>query len=296
MSEDDRLGAQARGLTQWFTRSPAEIEQERQAALAAGRQAYADAIRTGHNVLARTENEIVALGRSRLAQQAAQAARNTADAVRDPDAWREAGLQADTAVRTAANTLTFGAANPISAGMNTLLGEGGSGSLAQRFQRNLDQENARDAYDAVHRPTARAIGEAAGIGLSVLDGAAAGRALANGMSRSLKGTVGEVLSLGKSFVSGDVPKFKPGSLRLDRKPIELSNGLKTIPDHVQKSGRVVEAKFGFSAGLSRNQRQAQRELGAGYRVDRWTPDHIGYATGALQGGAAGAYAGADEDQ
>jgi hypothetical protein len=91
-------------------------------------------------------------------------------------------------------------------------------------------------------------------------------------------------------------KLEPGPLRLDRRPIKLSNGLKTIPDHVQQSGRVVEAKFGFSAGLTRNQRQAQRELGAGYRVDRWTPDHIGYGTGALQGAAAGAYAGADEDQ
>jgi hypothetical protein len=59
-------------LNRWYSRSPDDIEQERQAAEQAGREAYADAIRTGADVQARTPAELVALGRARLAQPAWQ--------------------------------------------------------------------------------------------------------------------------------------------------------------------------------------------------------------------------------
>lgn len=69
---DEDYGAGSEELTRWYSRSPDDIEQERQAAEQAGREAYADAIRTGADVQARTPAELVALGRARLAQQAGQ--------------------------------------------------------------------------------------------------------------------------------------------------------------------------------------------------------------------------------
>lgn len=70
------------GGRRWFSRTPVEIDDERRAAEQAGREAFADAIRTGEDVQARTPAELVELGRSRLAQQAGGQAR--ADAAEQP--------------------------------------------------------------------------------------------------------------------------------------------------------------------------------------------------------------------
>lgn len=204
-------------------------------------------------------------------------------------------MQADAAARAAANTLTLGAADHVAAFGDALI-DHPAGDIGGQYRRNLADQRAIDSYDKAHRPAATFIGGGIGIGASLADGFLAGRAFSNGLSAAMKGNLGEALSVGKSLLSGDSPAFKPGSLSLDREPIQLLNGRRTIPDHVQRSGRVVEAKFGYSAGLTRNQRQAQRELGAMYRVDRWTPDHIGYAAGALGGSAAGFNALPEDEQ
>ena len=78
-------------------------------------------------------------------------------------ALREGLLQVDTAARGATNTLTFGAANPTSAALNAVPALWQPGSYAERLRRNLEQEAARDRYDAIHRPGAKFAGEMAGL-------------------------------------------------------------------------------------------------------------------------------------
>jgi hypothetical protein len=73
VDDDEDFGAGTDELNRWYSRSPDDIEQERRDAEQAGREAYADAIRTGADVQARTPAELVALGRARLAQQAGHA-------------------------------------------------------------------------------------------------------------------------------------------------------------------------------------------------------------------------------
>ncbi len=81
-------------------------------------------------------------------------------------AW-EAALQADTAVRAAANTLTFGGADHLAAGADALLEPGDLSDWHQRYQANLAREQARNAYDAEHRSAAQAVGNLAGTGLGL---------------------------------------------------------------------------------------------------------------------------------
>lgn len=78
----------------------------------------------------------------------------------------EALLQADTAVRSAANLLTFGWADNAEAAADALA-EGGAGGWRQRYNVELAKQHARDAYDTGHRRVAQLVGDAAGLGLSV---------------------------------------------------------------------------------------------------------------------------------
>lgn len=74
---------------------------------------------------------------------------------------REALMSADAAVRGAANVLTLNKADVIAAGLDAALQRGGR-SVAARFRANLGQQQARDRYDAVHRPVARTTGQVLG--------------------------------------------------------------------------------------------------------------------------------------
>jgi hypothetical protein len=71
-------------------------------------------------------------------------------------------LQVDAAIRSAANTATFGGADKFSAAADALFAPGGFGGWRQRYDTNLRQEQARDRYDAVHRPLAQSVGSVGG--------------------------------------------------------------------------------------------------------------------------------------
>jgi hypothetical protein len=73
---------------------------------------------------------------------------------------RNAALQADTAVRGAANVLTFGLADKAAAGLDTLLG-------SDSFAENLQEQENRNAYDHEHRRAAQLVGELAGTGVAL---------------------------------------------------------------------------------------------------------------------------------
>jgi hypothetical protein len=281
--DEDRSPAQQAVLDQWFTRSPDEIEQERQAAEQAGREAYAEAIRTGQDVQARTPADLVALGRARLAQQTPQGDQDSSAEPQDCSKLGDAAMQGDAFVRGVANNGSFGAADPIAAGMETLLGHGVGRDLGQRYQYNLQQQDARDAYDAQHRTLAHVLGNVAGTGLSYLEGSALGAGWASGLSPAMKGKVGEGLSIVKTRIRAD----SPVGLQVDKKVV----GGFTRADHTTSMGQIVESKFGPTARLSRRQLQAQQDYHPNYRVDWWGPDDIG----AIAGGAAAGFSLGSDD-
>ena len=189
---------------------------------------------------------------------------------------KEGALQADTAVRAAANTLTFGGADNFAAAMDATLGQE-PGTWPQRYDADLKAQAARNVYDAIHRSAMRHLGEAGGIGIGMMGGNVAGIEGSAALPIKTKGLLGEILSTGKTILKGDWPAdFQV--------PHRLQNGLKTIVDHDTAKGISVESKFGPSARLTKNQRYAQQQWGPQYRVDRWGPSDIGV----IGAGAAGA--------
>jgi hypothetical protein len=153
------------------------------------------------------------------------------------DPLKEAALQADTAVRGAANVLTFGLADKAEAAVDAALGAGGPGNWRQRYDANLQQEQARNVYDSINRGIAKRFGEYGGAALGVGDG----------------------------FVLG-------------------SEGSAALP--IRAKGLLGEGLSAPRARLSKNQTEAQRVFGDGYRVDRWMPAHVGNI-GATAAGTAG---------
>ncbi|HEX5263775.1 MAG TPA: hypothetical protein VFW13_09620, partial [Phenylobacterium sp.] len=95
-----------------------------------GRQAYADAITTGQNVIARTPQEVRALG----------------GAIKTGAAAANAGM------RAAGNAISLGYADNLEAGTEALLGMGGSGDLGQRYQKQLALQHQADAAAAQDFP------------------------------------------------------------------------------------------------------------------------------------------------
>ncbi|MEO8113605.1 MAG: hypothetical protein ABI655_04425 [Phenylobacterium sp.] len=271
MGEDEqRHGAR----DQWFRRSAEEVELERRQAEAAGRELWDQATRTGQPLLARTQAELEALGRTHIAQQALGRAR----AVGNPETWREAAMQANAGVRAAADVFTLGKADELAAGAEALIGHGGPGDFRQRYQANLNREHEGDSYDATHRAIARTMGATVAEALLYKGGARAGAKAAGNLSPAAKGRLGEGMSQVKTALQLD----RPIEIRIARK---LEGGGYTYPDQVTRKGRIVEAKFGPRARLSPRQRQAQQEFGPRYRVDHWQPHHVGRGAGAAAAGA-----------
>lgn len=255
-----------------YRRSPAEIAAERERAREAGHEEWVLATRDGRPVLARTEAELEALGRSVIARKAKAAAQKVGRVFGDRRDWREAGLQIDTAVRGAAHTLTGGDENYIAAGADALLGKGGSDDLGDRYRANLAREEARDDYDRTHRSAARMIGETAGLGLIYKLAERRGTNWSRQLPPRQKGELGERLSQVKTVASGDLPIAWQARL-------PVSGGV-TRADHATLRGRYVESKLGSYAQLSPRQREAVAEYPGVYRVDRWQDHHVGRIAGA----------------
>jgi hypothetical protein len=176
-----------------------------------------------------------------------------------------------------ASALTFGLADRASAAANTLLGFGGPGDFGQRYQGLLQQEQARDEFDATHRQLPNAIGGLLG---AALMGKGAGRGGSNwsdSLAPMAKGSLGEAMSWVKTFLGRDTPRYLQ-----HRTP--LSRGY-TVSDHLTDAGKYIESKFGRTADLSPAQRRAQQELAPNYRVDWWMPAHVGRVTGRAAGAA-----------
>jgi hypothetical protein len=271
----------ASGRSAFYNRNPQEVADERERAREAGREEWMLGTREGRSVLARTEAELEALGRSVLARKARAAAQQVGRAIGNPQNWREAGLQLDTAVRGAAHTLSGGNENMIAAGADALLGRGGPGGFTDRFRTNLAREEARDDYDRGHRSVARAVGETGGLALAYKLGERGG---AN-WSKKL-GELGERLSQLKTVASGDFPVASQVKL-------PVSGGF-TRADHATLRGKYAEAKLGSYARLRPRQREAVAEYPSAYRVDRWQDQHVGRVAGAGAAAAVWPFNGDDD--
>lgn len=177
----------------WLRERAAQASQSLQDLEHAGREAWNTATRAGIGVAARTPQELRALG-ARVLDDRRQAAvgRDSANPALDrggqsspvvtatvpssptyitkpsfvgDEPWN-AIMQADAAVRGAANVLTFGGADHFAAAMDALVG-GGVDGWSQRYEANLAQEHARNQYDASHRSTAQKVGQVGGTLLGV---------------------------------------------------------------------------------------------------------------------------------
>jgi hypothetical protein len=274
MENEDQSRRRRAELEAWYGRTTEEIERAKRAAQEAGREAWNRSTRTGENLVARTQSELEALGRSELAKQAEarEHDRRLARTVSDPKAWREIGMHVDAGVRGAAEEATFGSINTAAAVVDALFDRGNSRDFAKRYQKNLAREDSRDEYDKKHRRAARELGKLGGAFLTYKAAATPVMQALDRLPPYQKGLVGEDLSRIKTVLLGDWP------LKGQRR-VNLSEGFTRV-DVPTARGLLREAKFGPSADLSHRQRQAVKELAPKYRVDWWLKEHVGRPVGA----------------
>ena len=201
----DRLRQLEDEKNQWFRDRSAQAARLQQDLENAGREAWNAATRAGVYLAARTPQELRELGSRVLdAQQktpplggapsgalsragqpssaepatlASQPSHVSKPSWVDDGVWRGV-MQADAAVRGAANVLSFGGIDHLAAGMDALMAPGGLDHWRQRYDANLAQEQARDRYDALNRSNAQTTGQIGGtlLGLGLVgptDGAPA---------------------------------------------------------------------------------------------------------------------------
>lgn len=241
----------------WFRERNEQVGRLKHDVEAAGRETWNAATRAGVNLVARTPQELHALG-SRVVDAAKRVGATTEQvrraeplsgrgpvassrpvAVRPPGRLREAALQADTAVRGAANVLTFGGADHFAAGMDALIQPGGLSGWRQRYDANLAQETARNRYDASHRAVAVGVGQVGGTALGL------------GLVGPMEGALAAAPRL-------------PGAAAL--------------------TGREATALLGVGAGIGVGV-QTLSDLVAGGRRSSWG-DNLGAAVGGAAGAAA----------
>lgn len=178
-------------VTEWFQERNKQVGILKSELEHAGREFWNAGTRAGIDVVARTPQELQALGariresvergaiQNRLDgkpvygsvnSNASPKARYPASATALGQGLREAALQADTAVRSAANTLTFGGADHLAAGLDAVLQPEGFEDRQGRYATNLAGELARNRYDASNRRWAQGIGQIGGatLGLGVV--------------------------------------------------------------------------------------------------------------------------------
>lgn len=166
-------------IGEFMDRRRREVARFGERAKAIAHDAYGRAIRAGQDLTLSSPSDVVRHGAQLLEgkprQRVEAQARRTAAGGRPTrpllnraaDGLREAALQADTAMRGAANVLTLGGADYLAASLDALAEPSPSPGWKQRYEANLAQEQTRDRYDKLHRPAARVVGQAGGALLGV---------------------------------------------------------------------------------------------------------------------------------
>jgi hypothetical protein len=130
--EDIWEGATDEARRRWYAARNQAVA-DAQNAYERGRQIYANAIRTGQDVVARTPHEVRALGSA-----------------------------ANAGVRSFSNAATFGVADKLEAATSALFGAGGPGDFGQRYDNELAQQYALNQQGLHDHPIASKTGEVAG--------------------------------------------------------------------------------------------------------------------------------------
>lgn len=194
----------------------------------------------------------------------------------------ESQLPEDTVMRAAANVLSLGQANEAEATLSLFTDGGGDRDQNGRYNRHLAEQDARDEDDWRERPVAALAGTALGIGMLARSANNRAATWSARLPSTRKGFLGEEISRNWAFLRGDPVVQSQVTVPLSRSY--------TRADHMMRSGRYIEAKFGPRGDLRPNQKRAQRELGDRYLYEHWMPYHVGRiaAAGASVAGAASA--------
>ena len=168
-----RLRAAEAEKERWFRARAAQVERMRRAGVAAARRAWNEATRTGADIVARTPEELRALGeelagvrapavparRERAASGVGAGVRPRAPSTVLAATYR--GVRDGAALRGATDELTFGMADRASAAVQATFGRQG-GSWGDRYTAEMAEERAQDRYDQEHYGAARALGQVGG--------------------------------------------------------------------------------------------------------------------------------------
>ncbi len=180
MGWQEELRAKRAETDRWIRQREADLRRAASQAEARGRQVYANAIKTGERVLARTPAEIRVLGAAALKGQLPQALAATAvkAAARPAAGQRGASGAAPrvakpsvreefrAAVSGAVDEASLGLADHVLAGVDAAkeaVLTGSADNLLGSYRDGMADKRAADAYDAEHHGTSRNVGRVVGL-------------------------------------------------------------------------------------------------------------------------------------
>lgn len=219
MSLQEQLRAKREETERWIKERQSDLQHGASELEARGRQVYADGVRTGRTVLARTTAEVQSLGRAAAqadlrrppslkskdtatarapsvrvlttahSTQTKAPARLPEDAIgRATRIAEEASHQGGAVLRGAIDEGSFGAADHVSAVVQALA-HGDPSHLIEQYQKEIAEERARDAYDEANYGMARGVGRVAGFAGSLVAGGGVGagaKLVARGVGASMQ--------------------------------------------------------------------------------------------------------------
>lgn len=232
MNEEEKLRRDR--TAQWMKRRQAEVAKRPQLE-AAGRRVYQASAMSGRPVAARTPAELRALGEAH-------------------------GQQLRAGASGAVDEFTLGAADPVLAGV-AALASGGLSGIRQRYDANMRQKRAEDAYDERHYRAARTSGRVAG--------AVAGIAAGGGVARGAE--------MAAVKLAPSIAKVAPRAARL----VKLADKTPVLKDLHRAGLTRMSAVGGATGGLLS---QVASDAATGH------VSSLGDYAGAVIGGAAGGLA------
>lgn len=166
MGWQEELRAKRAETERWIRQRAREVEQRAHDLEARGRQVYADAVRTGQTVVARTTNEVKQLGQGAkaAARAVAPVKRVVAEAILPNGSVRmieKVRDQGRAAISGAVDEASFGLADKALSGLEALR-DGGVDDFGNRYRANQERRAAADAYDERNYGAARTVGRVAG--------------------------------------------------------------------------------------------------------------------------------------
>ncbi|WP_293681429.1 hypothetical protein [uncultured Phenylobacterium sp.] len=181
-------------MDEFVKRRQREVANLGREAEAAAHRAYGDAIRTGRDLVLRTQSEVNRLGSELLSPQPSRRSagvqkRSTSTASPSRQASqpapksvvRQGVNQALAMARGAQDAFTLGLGDRAHAGGRALIDAARGADLGDAWRSRWATEQARDQYDAKNYRTARTVGEIAGTGLGFVALGPVDAALAGGV-------------------------------------------------------------------------------------------------------------------